>query len=156
MGPLYDKSKPDSQILVMDWNSLYGNNLMDLLPCGGFEYLADGPNHTRDDILRFPIKGRYGRIYNFDMIIPEDVRVVTDDFPLGLIIADEINPSPFTTGISDGKKVKGRRLIAGHFNLCNYGMHIKLLQFYLQIGCVITKIHSVIEFEQKAFLKGRV
>ena len=29
----------------------------------------------------------------------------------------------------------------------------ELLQFYLQIGCLITKIHDVIEFEQKAFLK---
>ena len=79
-----------------------------------------------------------------------------DDLPLSLVVADEINPSEYTRGLLDGKKANGRKLLCGHFDDKEYGVHIKLLQFYISVGCKVEKVHDVIKFAQRPYFKSYI
>ena len=37
-----------------------------------------------------------------------------------------------------------------------YSFHIKLLQFYIKLGVIVTKVHNIIEFSQKALFANFV
>ena len=54
------------------------------------------------------------------------------------------------------KKTAGRKLLAGHFDVNEYGVHIKLLQFYISVGCIVEKVHSVIGFAQAPYFKDYI
>merc|ERR1712008_652855 len=48
-------------------------------------------------------------------------------------------PSPTPPPILADEK----KLVAGHFDLCEYSMDLELVQFYIAMGCKITKVHQV-------------
>ena len=92
-----------------------------------------------------------GYVFTVDIEIPNDLKNLVDDFPLGMVNTIYIDPSDHTKSISE--KGGQEKLIAGHFDLCQYSFDIRLLKFYLSVGCRITKIHEVISFDQKAVFK---
>ena len=55
-----------------------------------------------------------------------------------------------------GDKASQEKLIAGHFPLHKYSFHIRLLKLYITLGVVITKVHSAIEFKQKALFANYI
>ena len=85
-----------------------------------------------------------------DFTIPDELKEFTDDLPLGLVNSQAIYASEYTRSLG---KAGEQKLIAGHFGLEQYGMHIKLLQFYIRLGCIITKVHDILEFEQKPLFR---
>ena len=97
---------------------------------------------------KFPKKGY---VFTVDIEIPNDLKNLIDDFPLGLVNTISIDPSEHTKGING--KGGQEKLIAGHFDLCEFAFDIRLLKFYLSVGCKITKIHEVISFDQKPLFK---
>ena len=89
-----------------------------------------------------------------DIEIPEELKILFDDLPLSLINTDSINPSPHGgQADSANKGTAQQKLIAAHLDLCGYCMVLELLQFYLKMGCRLTKVHSIISYEQKPIFK---
>ena len=70
--------------------------------------------------------------------------------PLGLVNSQAIYASEYTRSLG---KAGEQKLIAGHFGLEQYGMDIKLLQYYIRLGVIITKVHDILEFEQKPLFR---
>ena len=155
MGELYNPSLIDSIILILDWSQLYSCLLKEPIPYANFNYLQFEDPISREHILGIDPTGEQGYIFIVDIVIPEHLKLLYDDLPLGLILVDKIKPSGYTCDLLEdsNSKPQGKRLVAGHFSLCQYGFHVRLLQFYLQIGCELTKIHDIIVFDQKPVFK---
>ena len=155
MGELYNPSLSDILILILDWSQLYSCLLKDHIPYANFSYLQFEDPISINDILSIDPTSDQGFIFIVDIVIPEHLKLLYDDLPLGLILVDKIKPSGYTSDLLEDsdRKPHGKRLVAGHFSLCQYGFHVRLLQFYLQVGCELTKIHDIIVFDQKPVFK---
>ena len=156
----YDKNKDDVKFKLIDFNSLYAGCLRENVPVGNFRYL------TKEEVAKFECKvngeknimninsskfSKKGYVFTVDIELPNDLKTLVDDFPLGMVNTFSIDPSEHTKSINE--KGGQEKLIAGHFDLCKYSFDIRLLKFYLSVGCKITKIHDVLSFNQKPVFK---
>jgi len=150
--------KEISHILALDANQLYGHSMSQHLPVGNFRWL------TKKDIEAFDIhsvklNGRTGYFLEVDLIYPKDLHDVHNDYPL----APEkrtINPddwSEYMHTIADcldmKKKSGGDKLMATLHDKMNYIVHFKNLKLYLRLGLYLAKIHRIVSFDQRPFMK---
>merc|ERR1712105_154769 len=128
------------------------------LPYGSFRYMQNPEMYTSKVIMDLDSSdsATEGYIFIVDLKIPHDMKLHQDDMPLSLIVADEITPSAYTRSLLGDKKMGGRRLLAGHFDVREYGVHLSLLQFYIAVGCIVEKVHKVIGFAQKPYFKDHI
>ena len=159
LGEKFDPTIPSSTLLMGDFNSLYAGILREHMPVGGFEYLNDDvvKEYEKDPKTFLDIdvseNAKKGYWVTVDFLIPDELKKLTDDLPLGIINTEEIFASEYTRSVNSGKNGGNRKLVAGHFGLENYGFHIKLLQFYIELGCIITKVHNIIKFDQERLFR---
>ena len=149
MGSEYDPTKNDIFFFFIDFNALYAEQLCKPLPYANFQKCDPEIFKNTDFIMNIDTgdDATVGYILTTNIQIPVELRKYFDDFPLGLINTSKIVPSPHSQSL--GGMGGQEKLIGGHFDLCEYTFHIKLLQFYLSIGCVLTDVHTVISFYQK-------
>ena len=145
--PSYDPTKPDRHAVVVDANGLYMEQLFKELPIGEFKEL------TESEIRVFDIRGTdssdeatHGYFIVCDYETPDSLRIWTDDFPLTLIQTCKIIPSEYTAKLGKGQHEK---FIVGHFDICEYAFHLRMLQMYLDLGRVLKKVHKIIRFKQE-------
>lgn len=157
MNTKYDRSKPSSTFLFMDFNGLYAECLQDNMPYGGFKYIdKENVNEYELNPRKFldidtSENANKGYWITVDFDIPDSLKYLTDDLPLAMVNTEKIFASEHTRNI--GPKAGMKKLVSGHFSLERYGLHIKLLNFYISLGCIITKVHNIIEFDQKTLFK---
>ena len=109
-----------------------------------------------DQILATPDHANIGYFAEVDLHVPEKLHDFFNDLPLApesLIVQEE-----WLSGLQ--KKLQGdkqftpcRKLVP---NLCDkekYIVHYRLLKFYVELGLCVTKLHRVIKFEQRAWMK---
>lgn len=93
-----------------------------------------------------------------DLEYPDYLHDEHNDLPCApehILVTDEML-SPYSLQMKECLKVKSapvKKLIASLSNKQNYTLHFKLLKLYLSLGLKLTKIHRILQFEQKAFLK---
>merc|ERR1711872_344332 len=156
MGDKFDPNQPASSILFGDFNSLYGGTLRAPMPYDKMEFLDDARvevyNKDPREFLKIDTSdtAEIGYWATVDFTIPDALKEFTDDLPLGLVNSQAIYASDYTRSLG---KAGEQKLIAGHFGLEQYGMHIKLLQFYIKLGVEITKVHDIIRFKQKPLFR---
>lgn len=157
----FDSSLPEVDLLYVDANNLYGNALSQKLPQGDFKWLS----REEMDVLNiadFDYEGSTGHLFEVDLTYPQHVQDRTCDLPF----APEnctISDSHITdfmreqwTRMNGGKEKSYRgcaKLMLTHWEKTNYTVHGKLLQYYLNHGLTLTKIHSCLEFSQSAFFE---
>ena len=152
MGHLYNDKDPDVFFMFIDFNSLYAEALTKPLPYRNFQK-CDPTVFTKEYIMDINTTdtATTGYLLNTSIKIPSDLRKYCDDLPLGLINTSKIVPSPHTQDI--GGHGGQEKLVGTHYDLSEYSFHVKLLQFYLSIGCELTNVHSVWSFDQKPIFK---
>ena len=141
----------------------YGNSfdvtiLHGKLPVGDFKELSEEEimNFNIDDI---DLNGEFCYALSIDFEIPDDVKKLTDDFPLGLR-QEEISfedLSEFSQKLSESsglKFIKQKSLIASHNPQKKYLISLNLLKLFKDIGLKCTKIHRIFRFRQEALFKG--
>ena len=155
-------------ILYIDENNLYGKALSEPLPHSNFHNLSIEeitnlfPN--AESILQLDKDDSIGYLFEVDLDYPSTIHKKTQDFPLapeqGEITEDMY--SPFMKKLHNkvhserGEKSNFkpcRKLLLTQYNKKNYVVHYALLQFFLQEGMVLNKIHRVVSFTQKPFLE---
>ena len=153
LGEKYDRDKKYVFLIFIDWNSLYSQLLSMNLPVGLFTYLEDPKNFDKQEIMKIDTSNdaEVGYFVTASITIPEHLKKLYDDLPLGLVNTDKINPSPHTKSINE--LGGNHKLVAGHFDLNEYTFDIELLQFYLEMGCELVETHRVISFDQKQIFK---
>ena len=76
--PDYDSTKPNSWVMYLDSNNLYGWAMMQLLPVGGFQWV----NAELDEVLTTPDDATKGYIVEVDLEYPEHLHDSHNDYPL--------------------------------------------------------------------------
>lgn len=133
----YNPMEPIRTIFYLDRVSLYAGILSQALPYKDFRWVEDIDNF---DIFQ-QNDPNIGYVLEVDVDIPEALHDKFKDYPL--LPDHEIPP---------GKKDK--KLLATLYNKKNYVVHIENLKFAIRHGLTLRKIHRVLSFRQKPFLKG--
>ena len=134
----YDKNKESSYIQYLDAINLYGAAMSEKLPMNGFKWVND----------IFEINEKFVKSYNKNSdkgyILEEDV-----DYPSKLHKLHSDMPFLPERMIID----KTKKLVCNLQDKKNYVVHIIVLKQALDHGLKLRKVHRVIEFNQKAWLK---
>ena len=158
--PDYNETELLTYLHMFDCNSLYAYCLSKKLPVGKFRWLE------KNEISNFDIENtgsntNLGYILEVDLVYPENLHVKHSDFPLAPIKKkikyDEL--SPYNQNIQRSSDMKNlfsnaEKLVQTLEDKKNYVIHFELLKLYLKLGLKLTKIHRVLRFEQRAFMKS--
>ena len=158
LGPLYDPEQPNSYIIYLDANNLYGWAMSQFLPQGKFEWV---PQEEFDKIKWQGIGDwdRIGYIVECDLEYPAELHEMHNDYPM----------APERVRIDISMVSDTQVDIARHYarsrtqanvklvpNLMNKTRYVTLglsLKFYLDHGMRLTKVHRVIKFNQSAWME---
>ena len=146
----YDPDKPSSYIMYLDANNLYGWAMSQPLPYGNFKWVnAEGV-----------IAKEYGisHIYEVDLEYPKELHDLHNDYPCApekLKVTDDML-SDYCREIKDKFNISSgnvHKLIPTLGDKKNYVLHERNLKLYLSLGLKLKKVHRVLEFDEKPWLK---
>ena len=152
----YDPNERDSFIMYFDCNNLYGHAMCQSLPYAEFEWL------TPDEMQQFSINkcdDQYGYFLQVDIEYPHELHDTHSEFPLACekkqVRLQEL--SPITQKLAAKFKIKKElgcnKLVPNLHNKYSYITHYKNLLYYVEKGLIITKIHKILRFREKPWLK---
>ena len=137
-------------ILYLDANNLYGHSMSKSLPYKNFKW---------SDNLTLDPKNLQTGIYEVDIEIPENSHNKFKDYPLCPEIKNipEDILSEYQTYLNDKLNIKynekDKKLILDLLPKKNYKVYYKNLEYYLKLGLKVTKVHRILTFDEKPFLK---
>lgn len=131
----FDSSKPESYLLYLDVNNLYGWAMSQYLPYGGFEWCD-----TSVDVSSIPDDGPEGYILQVDLEYPHHLHDLHKDLPL----CPEHSVPP-------GSKLS--KLLCTLSDKKDYVIHYRNLKIALELGLKLRNIKKVLKFQQSPWLK---
>jgi hypothetical protein len=130
------------------------------LPYGECKWLQD-KDIRNIDWLSIPENNEIGFILEVDLEYPETLHDLHSEFPLApvkrKIEFQEL--SPYQKDLVENlelngiRRVPSKKLILDLNNKYNYVLHFNNLKLYLELGLKLKKIHKVLSFKQKPWLK---
>ena len=133
----YDKNEESSYIQYLDANNLYGRAMSKKLPVNEFKWL-DSNKINEEFIKNYNENDKKGYILEVDVKYPKELHDLHSDLPF-LPERMEIN--------------KCKKLVCNLYDKKKYVVYINSLKQALNHGLKLKKIHRIIEFNQKAWLK---
>ena len=146
----YDPNKQFSYIMYLDANNLYGWAMSKPLPYRNFRRV------NADSVI--PKKKGIGHIYEVDLEYPEELHDLHNDYPCApekIKVSDDML-SDYCIEIKNKFKIRSgnvNKLIPTLNEKKNYVLHEENLKLYLSLGLKLKKIHRVLEFSEKPWLK---
>ena len=146
----YDPDKPSSYIMYLDANNLYGWAMSQPLPYRNFRWVR-----ARGVI---PEKKGIGHIYEVDLEYPKELHHLHNDYPCAaekIKVTDEML-SDYCREIKNKFNISSgnvHKLIPTLGDKKNYVLHEENLKLYLSLGLKLKKVHRVLEFDEKPWLK---
>ena len=153
----YNPEVESSYIMYLDANNLYGWAMSQSLPVGDFKWLPPD-EFLIENCLRYTDDSRKGVILEVDLEYPEELHDLHNDYPLApekILVSDDML-SPYCKGLKDSENISSSRVHKLVPNLkCKekYVLHYRNLQLYLSLGMKLKKVHRVLEFTQKPWMK---
>ena len=144
--------------MYWDANNLYGWAMSQALPYADIQF----EQVELEDILNTSDDSEVGYIVECDFTFPEELHDKFKEFPP---CPETLTPSlewfsefqkevGGKTGIIKKGKYRGTNKLVPHlFDHKNYVLHYRNLKFIKELGVEITKVHRVLSFKQKAWLK---
>ena len=152
MGDRYVKSDEDKKILYIDANNLYGYAMCQSLPYDEIKIIE---NYKLEDILNTSDDSEYGYFIEVDLKYPDEIKEKTRYFPFAPL--NKVSPqNKFTNYMNEIKPdsyTPCKKLICDWTDKKNYLVHYRMLKFYVKHGMIIDKVHEVISFKQRSWLK---
>ena len=142
-------SKNNKYLMHLDANNLYGVSMVRSLPYKNFKWSND---------LTLDKTG----IYEVDIEIPKELHEKFKDYPLCPEIKNipEDNLSEYQTYLNNKLNIKytekDKKLILDLLPKKNYKIYYKNLKYYMKLGVKIAKIHKILTFDEKPFLKDYI
>ena len=133
----YNSAEESKFITYLDANNLYGWGMSQKLPYKNFRWLDEAKLAKFDPTL-INTEDDTGYILQVDLEYPKELHDVHNDYPLA--------PESF-------KIKKIYKLTPNLKNKTKYILHLKNLQLYLSLGLKLTKIHKVLAFDQKDWMR---
>ena len=146
----YDPNKQFSYITYLDANNLYGWAMSQPLSYGNFRWV------NANSVI--PKKKGIGHIYEVDLEYPEELHDLHNDYPCAakkIKVSDDML-SDYCREIKDKFNISSgnvNKLITTLGDKKNYVLHEENLKLYLSLGLKLKKIHRVLEFSEKPWLK---
>ena len=137
----YDKNKESSYIQYLDANNLYRWAMSQKLPVNKFKWIEDTSQINEDFIKNYYENSKKGYILEVDVKYPKKLHDLHSDLPF----------LPKTIKIDKCKK-----LVCDLHNKKKYVVHMKSLKQALNHGLKLKRVHRIIEFNQKAWLKSYI
>ena len=134
----YDKNKESSYIQYLDANNLYGWAMSQKLPINNFKWVEDTSRINEEFIKNYNENSNKGYIPEVDVKYSKKLHDSHSDLPF----------LPRRMKID-----KCRKLVCNLHNKKKYVVHIKSLKQALNHGLKLKRVHRIIEFNQKAWLK---
>ncbi|XP_063218528.1 uncharacterized protein LOC134528792 [Bacillus rossius redtenbacheri] len=134
----YDPSQSSKHILYLDANNLYGWAMSLPLPVRSFRWVG-----ADIDVMSIPDEGRMGYILEVDVEYPSALHEEHKDLPF--LPVSQCPPGSRQTKLMTTLEHKE-----------NYIIHYRNLKQALQHGLQIKKIHRVLQFEQRAWMKSYI
>ena len=157
--PSYDKDKPCIWLLYIDENNLYGNCLRQALPYKNFEWC----DLTIEEIKNWKPSDNVGYVLEVDLKYPNSIHDATKDLPLAPEhtrihegILTEYMKKKWCEMYPNRKFNSTKKLVMNQNDKECYVVHIALLQFYMEMGMELVKVHTAISFNQKPWLKSYI
>ena len=135
-------------IMYLDANNLYGHSISKPLPYKNFKWSDD----LTLDLIQ---KGKY----EVDTEIPKELHNKFKDYPLAPEIKsiNENMLSDYQKYLNDKLNIKynekDKKLILDLLPKKNYKVYFKNIEYYLKLGLRVTKVHRILTFDEKPFLK---
>ena len=134
----YDGNKKSSFLKYLDANNLYGFAMSEPLPVNGFDWMEDLSKTDEDFIKNYDEDDDKGHILEVDIEYPKDLHNLHSD-------------SPF---LPERVKIdKCNKLVCKLYDKKSYVVQIRSLKQALNHGLILKKIHRVIQFNQKVWLR---
>ena len=137
-------------IMYLDANNLYGHSMLKPLPYKKFKWSDD---------LTLDENNLQTGIYEVDIEIPEELHDKFKDYPLCPEIKNisENMLAEYQKYLNDKLNIKynstDKKLILDLLPKKNYKVYYKNLEYYLKLGLKVTKVHKILTFDEKPFLK---
>ena len=137
-------------IMYLDASNLYGHSMSKPLPYKNFKWSND---------LTLDLKNLRTRIYEVDIEIHKELHDKFKDYPLCSEIKNipEDMLSEYQKYLNDKLNIKynaaDKKLILDLLPKKNYKVYYKNLEYYLKLGAKVTKVHRILTFDEKPFLK---
>ena len=146
----YNPKERSSFIFYGDVTNLYGYCLSQQLPIGEFSWKTFTKDELYDVIINYNHDvNEYGYVIEADLKIPNDLHDFFEDYPPmpeNIIIQSDML-SPWSTLLCRNASYKSsKKLSPNLYDKTNYICHIANLQYYLELGIVLTKHHKVLCF----------
>ena len=151
----YDPEKPSKFITYLDANSLYSWSMIQYLPYGGFKWID--PESFSLDTVR--ADSDEGHILEVDLTYPKELHDFHNEYPYcceHTTLTDEVL-SPYAKHIAEKHELtigKSSKLISSLTDKTRYVIHEMNLKQAVDAGLKLTKIHRVVEFNQKPWMKN--
>jgi hypothetical protein len=133
----YNPNKKETYLLYIDANNLYGWAMSQYLPYSGFKFI-DADKFSSEEIISkiqsHPHNHNKGYILTVDLDYPIELHDDHSDLPLAPIH-------------------KNNKLMCTLENKERYTLHYRTLKRYLDLGLKVTKVHKILEFDQKDWMK---
>ena len=157
MQDLYDPTKPNSYIIYLDANNLYGWAMSQSMPYSNFKWVTeeefkeiDWGNQTEEQDI--------GYFIECDLVYPEDVHDEHNEYPLAPermnIHVEQL--SEMQVNLRKHYKMQrggmNTKLVPNLMGKERYKCHYLNLMFYLQHGLRLAKVHRVLQFKQSKWL----
>ena len=136
----YNNNEESSYIKYLDANNLYGWAMSKRLPVNGFKW-TDNNKINEEFIKKYDENDKKGYIFEVDVKYPKKLHELHSDLPF-LPERMEIN--------------KCKTLVCNLYNKKKYVVHINSLKQALNHKLKLKKIHRIIEFNQKVWLKAYI
>ena len=134
---IYDENKESSYIQYLDTNNLYGWAMSQKLPVNGFKSVNDTSEINEEFIKNYNEDNDKGYILEVDVKYPKKLHDLHSDLPF----------------LPKRMKIdKCKKLVCNLRNKKKYVVHIKSLKQALNYGLKLKKNHTIIEFNQEAWL----
>ena len=134
----YNKNEESSYIQYLDANILYGWAMSQKLPVNDFKWINNVSKINEKFIKNYDEDSDKGYIIEVDVNYPKRLHDLHSDLPF----------------LPERMKIdKCKKLVCNLHDKKRYVLHIRSLKQALDYGLKLEKIHKVIEFNQKPWLK---
>ena len=152
----YDESKPNSYIMYLDANNLYGWAMSKPLPKSGFKWKRVMP--TEEEIMNKKENAKKGWILEVDLEYPAELHKKHNSYPLApeKKVVKKESMSDYQKNLIkelDLKLPNSNKLLLTLEDKNDYVVHYENLKFYLKQGMKLKRVKRVLEFEQECWME---